>query len=166
MKKPPLKFLEYFFNVKTAFIILVFATLGYLIALEEEGVFTKNFLHFGPTDITFMHIKVDTWLKVFTVYLIGFLSAFLIAYYNSVSYNFIHQYLWNPAYTERLDITKRWVRVIVFFEPIIYGILMVLSLFVNITLQLQFIIPGILGRISIDIPYNLYMVEQNKFKEN
>lgn len=152
------------FNINTAFFVLVFGLVAYLILLDNEGAFTKKFLHFGPADdAEFINMKVDTWPKVLTVYAIGFFTALMIQYYKSVSSNFIHQYLWNPAYTDTIQMTKSWAITIVTVEQIIFSILKALQFFVIMTTRLQFILPSILGKLIIGIPYGIYMVNQNKF---
>jgi len=154
-----------FFEPRMAFSIFVLFIMVYLIVLDEEGGFSKKFLNFGPSEDTkFLTMKLNTWKKVIIVYLIGFFSSLLTTYYNNVSFDFIHSYIWNPAYTKKIQLSKTWTSLIVAVEPLLYWILQTLNFFVNLTFELQFILPKFIGAILIDIPYGLYKVGQNKFK--
>jgi hypothetical protein len=55
-------------NPIIAMTIICFGLVIYIVALDEEGMFSKKFLHFGPgTDAsntaTFMGITIDNWKK-------------------------------------------------------------------------------------------------------
>lgn len=153
-----------FFNPKVAFFIFLFFIIGYLVLLDEEGAFQKKFLNFGPSEDTkFLGMKVDTWSKVIIVYCIGFVSSLLTSYYGTVMFDFIHQYIWNPAYTKKIDMSKSFTSIIVTTEPLLYWILQIINFFVKLTMELQYLIPQFLGYAIIDIPYNLYKVSLKKF---
>jgi hypothetical protein len=154
---------ENLLNVKTAFVILIISIFIYLVVLDIEGAFTANFLHFGPTDTTFMRMKADSWDKVIMIYFIGFFSSVLISYYHHVSENFISKYIHNEDDKYRIKMSKGFVQTVYIVDQFIYKILVLLELFVNITLQLQFIIPGILGKLAVDIPHGFYLIEKNKY---
>ena len=154
-----------FFEPRMAFSIFVIFIVIYLVVLEEEGAFSKKFLNFGPSENTeFLTMKLNTWTKVIIVYLIGFFSSLLTTYYQNVSYDFIHSYIWNPAYTKKIEVSKTWTSIIIAIEPLLYWILQILNFFVNLTFELQFILPKFIGNVLIDIPYGLFKVSQNKFK--
>jgi hypothetical protein len=95
--------------------------------------------------------------------LIGFFSSLLTTYYNTVSYDFIHSFIWNPAYKEKIKISKWWTMLIVSVEPLLFWILQTLNFFVNLTMELQYILPKFLGNVLIDIPYGIYKVNQKKY---
>ena len=156
--------INYFFNVKTAFYIFIIFIMIYLIILDEEGAFKDKFLRFGPSEDTkFLHMKLNTWNKVILVYLIGFFSTLLTSYYNTVAYDFIHGFIWNPAYTKKINMSKTWTSIIVSLEPLLFWILNILNFFIDFTMELQFIIPKFLGASLIDIPYGLFKVNQKKY---
>ena len=76
---------DFFFNVKIAFYVFIIFIIIYLVLLTEEGAFKDKFLNFGPSNHTkFLGLTLDTWDKVIMVYIIGFMSTFLTAYYNTV----------------------------------------------------------------------------------
>ena len=155
---------DFIYDMKTAYFVLIVSLILYLILLDEEGAFTKKFMHFGPSDdAEFINMKINTWPKVITVYVIGFVTSLLIYYYNAVADNYIHQYLWNPAYKDVIPMTKGWVTLITIVDQLIFPILAVLQFFVNMTVRMQFIIPNILGRLVIGIPNVLYMISKKKF---
>ena len=78
-----------------------------MVLLTEEGAFKHKFLNFGPSNHTkFLGLTLDTWDKVIMVYIVGFMSTFLTAYYNTVAHNFIHGFIWNPAYTKKIQMSK------------------------------------------------------------
>ncbi len=45
--------------------------------------------------------------KTIIVYIISFLAYFLTRYYETVSFDFIHSYIWNPAYKDTIGISKK-----------------------------------------------------------
>ena len=138
--------------------------MSYLILLDEESAFKGKFLRFGPSDDSrFLHMKLNTWNKVILVYIIGFLSTFLTSYYNTIAYDFIHGFIWNPAYTKKINMSKKWATIIVSLEPLLFWILSVLNFFIDFTMELQYIIPKFLGACLIDIPYSIYKVNQKKY---
>ncbi len=155
---------KFFFNPKIAFIIFLTFIIIYLILLDEEGAFQKKFLNFGPSKETkFLNMTLDTWPKVISVYLIGFFSTLLTSYYSTVSFDFIHSFIWNPAYNKPIKISKKWTQLIVSIEPVLYWILTTLNFFVTLTMELQYIIPKFLGDTIVNVPYGLYKVGQKKF---
>ena len=52
---------------------------------------------------------------------------------------------------------------IVSVEPLLFWILQTLNFFVNLTMELQYILPKFLGNVLIDIPYGIYKVNQKKY---
>ena len=158
------EFLKIFFEPRIAFSIFVIFIVAYLIILDEEGAFAEKFLNFGPSeDSEYLTMKINTWPRVISVYVVAFLSTFLSTYYNNVSHNFIHDYIWNPAYTKEIELSRTWTSIVVTVEPLLYWILTILSFFVNLTYELQYIIPRFIGNLLIQIPYGLYKVNQKKY---
>ena len=152
------------FEPRVALIIFIVFMIGYLILLDEEGTFRDNFMHFGPSeDAKFLNMKIDTWEKVIIMYILAFATALLTSYYSTVMYDFIHSKIYNPAFKEKVGISKNWVKAIVILDPILYWILGIIQFFISLTMQLQFLIPQLLGTAIIDIAYGLFKVSQNKF---
>ena len=137
--------------------------MGYMLFLDEEGAF-KTFFAFGPDpSVRFLGVSMDTWNKVLLVYAVGFISSLLQGYYETVMYDFIHSKLWNPAYRERIPVSKRWAQTIVTVEPLLEWMLSIVQFFITMTMRFQFILPQLLGQIVIDVPYGLMKIEENKF---
>jgi len=151
------------FEPRMAFCVFVFFMVGYVLFLDEEGAFNA-FFGFGPDpSIQFLGMRLDTWHKVCLVYAVGFISSLLQGYYQTVMYDFIHSKLWNPAYKERIPMSKRWAKTIVTVEPLLDWMLGIVQFFVTMTMRFQFILPQLLGQIVVEIPYALMKIEEKKF---
>ena len=159
------KKLEHFFlEPRIAFSIFILFIFIYLVILDKEGAFTKHFMQFGPSEESkFLKMQLNTWHKVYVVYALAFFSSLLTTYYNNISFDHIHAFIWNPLFHGKIKVPKIWVTSIVVLEPILYGILNIINLFINLTGQLQFILPSILGNIIIDIPHNISKLKKNNF---
>jgi len=152
-----------FFEPRIAFGLFIFFMVGYMFFLDEENAF-QNFFAFGPDpSIRFLGMSINTWNKVILVYAVGFISSLLQGYYQTVMYDFIHSKLWNPAYKERIPMSKRWAKTIVTVEPLLDWMLDIVQFFVTMTMRFQFILPQLLGQIVVEIPYALMKIEEKKF---
>jgi hypothetical protein len=152
-----------FFEPRMAFCLFIFFMVGYMFFLDEENAF-QNFFAFGPDpSVRFLGMSINTWNKVILVYAVGFISSLLQGYYQTVMYDFIHSKLWNPAYKERIPMSKRWAKTIVTVEPLLDWMLDIVQFFVTMTMRFQFILPQLLGQIVVDTPYALMKIEEKKF---
>jgi len=152
-----------FFEPRIAFGLFIFFMVGYMFFLDEENAF-QNFFAFGPDpSIRFLGMSINTWNKVILVYAVGFISSLLQGYYQTVMYDFIHSKLWNPAYKERIPMSKRWAKTIVTVEPLLDWMLDIVQFFITMTMRFQFILPQLLGQIVVDTPYALMKIEEKKF---
>lgn len=159
--------IHFFLNPKIALFIFTMFIISYIVYLGNIGAFTKSFLNIGPgvdeeNTTSFIGIKLDTWEKVILLYIVGFLSALLTSYYDTVMSDHIHMYLWNKAITE-VPYKKTWIYLIVLLEPFLYRILGVIEFFTSLTLQLQFIIPQFIGSYIAHVPFTLYILNQKTF---
>lgn len=151
------------FEPRAAFYLFVFFIIGYMFFLDEENAF-QNFFAFGPDpSIRFLGMSMNTWNKVWAVYAVGFISSLLQGYYQTVMYDFIHSKLWNPAYKERIPVTKGWAKTIVIAEPLLDWMLGIVQFFITMTMRFQFILPQLLGQLIVDVPYALMKIEEKKF---
>ena len=152
-----------FFEPRMAFCMFVFFMVSYMLFLDEEGAF-NDFFGFGPDpSIRFLGMSMDTWSKVVLVYAVGFISSLLQGYYQTVMFDFIHSKMWNPAYKERIPVSKRWAQIIVTVEPLLNWMLDIVQFFVTMTMRFQFIVPQLLGQLVVDLPYGLMKIEEKKF---
>ncbi len=159
-----LKFGHFLFDPKYALIIFIFILVGYLIFLDKEGAFQKKFLQFGPApDSKFLNITIDTWGKVIAVYAIGLLSAMSMSYYTSVASSYVSGVLLNPAYKDTIKHSKYWGKVLVAIDPVVTWILNSFQFFVTLTMQLQFMIPQLIGHVAVAIPTNLKHISVKNF---
>ncbi len=147
--------------------ILCIVLVIYIILLDEEGMFSKKFLHFGPgTDATntaiFIGISLNNWKKTISVYLVSFISTILLTYYSSSVSQYIQSFIRNPAVT-KLEHKKHHLTVFLVFEIFILFILNVLSIFTIMTAQFQFILPSLLAYFLIRLPTNLSYLNQKIF---
>jgi len=156
-----------FFDPKITFYIFSLFLVLYLYFLYNNGAFTDKFLNYGPSEDTkFLSMKIDTWNKVYMLWFIGFSTAFFTNYYRSVTYDFVISKIWNPAYKEKITLGKAWTLVLLIFEPIMYYLTRILNLFVNLTMEFQYILPGFIGMLLARIPYAFYKVEEKKSQFN
>lgn len=172
-------YIKYLFKPKVAFYSFLIFIILYIVFLYKEKAFDKKFLRFGPGDkdwdkdkenpdydkkpTKYLNMEITKWSQVCLIYVVGFLSSFLTNYYQTVSNDFIHLKIFNPSYKENIELSKLWTKIIVGIEPILYWILRTLNFFINLTLELQYIIPKFLGSVVIMIPYGIFKVNQNKF---
>ena len=147
-------------------VFILFLT-GYIIFIGFEGGFSEKFLHFGPgtnaeNTSNFLSIKLDTWEKVAALYTISFFTAFVTTYYQMAVNNNLHSYIWNRA-VKVVPYSKVGTLLVLFTEPILYEILELIGFFTTLTMQLQFLIPGLLGGLLAFIPGALARLEGKKF---
>ena len=152
------------YNPVHALLIFVFGLIIILVGLDKEGAFT-NFTNFGPDkDAKFLHMNVDTWEKVWVVYLISFSISMLQTYYITIIVrDYLFSKLINPAYTKQMDISKLGTYGIILAHPIIMWLLTIINFFVTMTMKLQFLIPQLLGSIVVMYPYFFRKIAERKY---
>lgn len=176
----PRSIIDWFMKPSTALVLFIIILIIYFIVVDESGGFTDNFLHFGPSKpkdesgelgeeggmggdgTSFLGIKLDTWGKVITLYLISFFSSFVSEYYESVVSETVSTAVWNDAIHE-LEGGKVTTYVIAAFDPLIGQILEILKVLTAMTMQLQFILPNILGSYAMRLPISMYMLSKKTF---
>ena len=147
-----------------ALFIFIIALIIYIILLDKEGAFQKKFLNFGPSsDTQFFNIKLRTWPQVISVYIIAFLGALSLSYYQNVASSFVSGVLLNPAYKGTIQHSKTWSYTLGFFDPIITALMTAINFFVTLTMEFQFIFFQLLGTVAVSIPSNLYFISKKKF---
>lgn len=145
-------------------IIFIILLIVYLVFLDKEDAFKKKVLNFGPSpDTRFLNIQLDTWGKVITVYIVAFTSALVNSYYTNITSLYVNWVLLNPAYKDPIKHSKFWSRILVSFDPIITTIMTALQFFVTLTMELQYIIPQMVGSLIVTIPINLSSLKKKSF---
>ncbi len=153
-----------FFDPRFALIVFIIILIAYLVFLDKEDAFQNKFLRFGPSpDTKFLNIKLDNWNKVISVYAIALLSALSTAYYTSVSSSYISGVLLNPAYKDKIAHSKFWSKLLVTIDPLMSWVMQLFQLFATLTLELQYMLPQLLGHLIILIPINLQSIEEKRF---
>ena len=119
------------------------------------GAFNERFLHFGPstdpdTQAEFLGAAIDSWEKVILLYILGFFSAAFSTYYHGVFGAWLTNTVKDPT-KKKLGMNKNLANILITLDPIISSINRILELFVTLTLQLQFLIPQLLGDIIATI---------------
>ena len=161
------KIFDYAFEPRIAFFTFLVFLIITLVMLDEEGAFVNNFFHFGPStdeknQAKFIGMKLNTWTKVIIVYIVAFLTSVLTAYYQNVISQFIHMYAWNPA-IKTIDYSKKWTYIITGFEPILYLLLNVITFFITLTTQFQYIFIRFLGSFIVSTPFDWLILSKKKF---
>lgn len=152
------------FRPNFALIIFIAALFIYMIILDKEGAFQKKFLHFGPSsDTQFFNIKLESWRQVISVYIIAFLSALSLSYYQNFASFFVNNVLLNPAYKDPIHHSKHWSYILGIADPIINAIMAAINFFVTLTMEFQFIFFQLLGTVAVSIPSNLAEISKKKF---
>jgi predicted anti-sigma-YlaC factor YlaD len=145
-------------------IIFIVILVAYLVFLDKEHAFKKKVLNFGPSpDSRFLNIQLDTWGKVITVYIVAFASALVNSYYTNITSLYVNWVLLNPAYKDPIKHSKFWSRILVSFDPIITAIMAALQFFVTLTMELQYILPQMIGSLIVTIPINLSSLKGKRF---
>jgi hypothetical protein len=150
--------------VIAVFIFMVFL-IGYFVFLDLEGGFSNGFLQFGPGAndeehaTYFMSIKVDTWTKTYILYAISLLSGLLSSYYNVTL---------NKGFLPALDKSvvpygQTETYAISLIDPLIIEFIYIIQVFATITLQLQFILPWVIGSYVAQVPFILSNLSSKTF---
>lgn len=162
-----MNYLKLFSNPKVAFITFAIWIVIFLLILKSKGVFSKKFLHFGPstdpeTQTNFLGSPIDTWSKVITLYILGFLSVLFSTYYHDIFKTWIINSVKDHK-EKKINMCKITAYLLTIADPVLYSINRVLELFVLLTLQLQFFIPQIIGELFITIISTRAFLSKKKF---
>ena len=159
--------LKLFNNPKVAFITFAIWIIVFLLILKGEGIFSKRFLHFGPstdpeTQTEFLGSPIDTWPKVITLYLLGFFSVLFSTYYRDIFETWIINSVRDHK-EKQIKMSKITAYLLTIIDPVLDNINKILELFVLLTLQLQFLIPQVLGELFITILSTRAFLSKKKF---
>ena len=139
----------------------------FVIILGLMGAFSKNFMHFGPstdpeTSTTFLGAPIDTWPKAILLYILGFFSAIISSYYDLVFGAWTINSIRNEKNKNITPISKKTAEIMLLISPVVANINYILELFLTLTLQLQFILPQLLGDIVASILVSLSFLSKKK----
>ena len=142
----------------------------FIIILGLMGAFNTKFLHIGPstdpkTQAEFLGAPIDSWERVILLYILGFLSAAFSTYYHAVFDAWLINSVKDPK-QKKLGITRNIVTFLITIDPIVSSINRILEFFVTLTLQLQFLVPQLLGEIVATIfTSREYLSKKQGFKK-
>ena len=142
----------------------------FIYILGMMGAFSKNFLHFGPstdeeTSTVFLGTKIDSWEKVIKLYVLGFLTAIMGTYYHSVFKSWSLNQVRDLS-VKHININKTLANIMIILDPLVTNISSILGLFLTLTLQLQFLVPQMLGRfIASVLVSRAYLKNKKSFKK-
>jgi len=139
----------------------------YVIFLDKEGGFKHKFLKIGPdrdpsTASTFVGIKLDNWTKVGMMYAIGFCSSLMSSYYNAVMSTSVHTYIYNAA-VDDIPYSKRLMYSVAIIEPFLLQVLWIIQLYMDLMMELQYILPQFIGSYVASIPFIIQMLGTKKY---
>jgi hypothetical protein len=154
--------LSFLTDPKVVLIAFTLFLVGYIIFIDLEGGFSQQFLQFGPSQGTFLAIKMDSWSKVGALYAVGFLTALMTNYYQWTMANNMHSFVYNRA-IKKVPYSRFWVYLNFLLEPFFYQILLVIQFFTTLTMQLQFILPQFLGGLLSEIPFTLQRLGEKTY---
>jgi hypothetical protein len=162
------KLYNFFLQPQVALVIIIIFLLSYILYNAFTGGFNYDFLTFGPTkdkngDWThYMGMTLDSWQNVGIVYCLIFISSMLNFYYGSVVFSNIETYVFTTSKTA-IPYSKLWTYIIFIINPLIKTITYVVQFFATATFQIQYIIPQLLARYIIELPYVLNWLKGKKF---
>lgn len=148
----------------TTWVLIFVFILGFM------GAFSKKFMHFGPstdpeTASEFLGAHIDTWPKVIALYILGFISSIMHSYYSTVFGAWMMNTVKDDK-TKTVNMNRKIAYTLISIDPIISNINSILELFLTLTLQLQFLIPQLLGDLVASILVShAYLKKKKSFKK-
>ncbi len=142
--------------------------IGYMAFLDTEGGFKQKFLKFGPDHdpskaATFLGIKLDNWTKVSMMYIIGFCSSLMSSYYTAVMSTSVHTYIYNAA-VDDVPYSKQLMYSVAMIEPFLYQTLWIIQIYMDLIMELQYIVPQFIGSYLASVPFVIQMLGTKIYK--
>lgn len=156
-----------------------------MIALHQFGIL-KTFFRIGPAkksdvDMTkhlpqghkdkieyarFLGIDVDSWKKVLLLVAISAMISLVESYYGTVEWDTIKKFLnqnKDGLNGGGIPTSRGAATVIEIFNEPGFAFMGILKFFLSSTFEFQFILPSILSKMLIDVPYELSKISKRKF---
>lgn len=128
-----------------------------MIGLLSDG--NKDILHFGPGENKFIHLKIDNWGRWSFVMLYSFFSQLVNSLINSTIYPFITNVI--RDYKSPYDGSVSYAQFIAVIYKLYYWFNEICDLFLVLTLQVQYWIPGLIADILVALwSTNRYLKEK------
>ena len=159
-----------FCNNPRVVIIFVFIILFILFITEGlTGGFSNNFFSFGPTKdsdgdpTTFMGIKLNSWKNVIITYIIVLITTIMQIYYN-ISTDKLYKIIdYSTLLNNIIPLPKLWTYLYFMFQPLLNVLIYIIRFYATATLQIQYIIPQLIGTYIVNIPYMVHWLRGKEF---
>lgn len=160
----------HFFNHPKVIILITFIILFALFLSEglNEG-FAKNFFVFGPNvndkgePSTFMGIKLSSWSHVIITYIILLITSIMEIYFNISTHKLNKIIDYSSLLNKLIPLPKLWTYIYFIFEPFITILIYIIKFYATATLQIQYIIPQLIGSYIVNIPFMLHWLKGKEF---
>ena len=147
------KIYKFLSNPVIAIVIIILFCLFFFI---YDSYYNKNnlFFQFGPTQNNyneyekFLGTYLDSWSKVIFAYVIVFLTTIITYYYTFIMNNNITLKL-----IKYFNLNKHYYYIISILDPIIVTLLYIIKFNSFSILQIQYVLPQVLGLYLISLPY-------------
>ena len=146
------------------FALFVLLLCIYFVYLHINDAFGNKFLNFGPSeDSEFMNIKMDSWNKVITLYILSFISAMIVSYVGwSLAMN-MDEYLWNPK-INMMKSRKFETYLILILEPILFFLFGIITFLTMLTMEFQYMLPKFIGTYIVTVYFLIYKLSKKTFR--
>lgn len=137
------------FDPTNVLMFQVIWTIIVLLLIAKLGGFGNNFIRFGPAEkeedqVNFMGIKIDSWNKVLCIMAFSFLNTLFLSWFNNILGDWERNTLWNAAIKD-IPMTKEKVYTMERLSTLVSWINSIITFFLSLTGQLQFILPKFFG---------------------
>ena len=156
---------ELFMKPEIANLVLVLFLFGAFYYLHKQNALDK-FLRFGPNKekpAEFIGMKIDNWERCLMVMITSFVISLISNYVETVNKDKWQRFLNQDSLKDPIQMSKSVAQLIVFITPILFRLLDILKFFLNTTFEIQYIIPNLIGKMLIEVPYSFYKISQQKF---
>ena len=160
----------HFFNNPKVIIIILFITL--ILLFISEGItegFEKQFFSFGPNVdskgeySTFLGIKLNSWKNVSLTYVFLLITSIMEIYF-SISKNELNKIIdYSSLLNKLIPLPKLWTYLYYIFEPLFTILIYMIKFYATATLQIQYILPQLLGSYMVTIPFIIHWLRGKEF---
>ena len=152
---------------ETALIIFAIWTALFVGILAYENAFDSKFLQFGPGKdkknySKFLNWEINSWKRVILLMCIGFFSTILSSYYHNIVNPWIMNQMMDPK-TEVINKNSFITYMIGYINPIFTWTNNIITFFITLTMQLQYILPRVLADMILSFFLTNAYLDDKKF---
>ena len=176
-----MKFSQLTWTPEFAFIVFWGFIISTFVILHSFG-FLKSFFRFGPADpkqverdrnnpnikeenktkfAKFLGMNIDNWSKVIALYSIAAIFSFVHSYYGTVEWDTIKKYL--NQNKNGIPTSKFVAQVVEFLNEPGWQLMRIIEFFLSATFEFQYILPSLLSKMLIDVPYEFSKISKRTF---